>query len=171
MRLSPQTLKWVLRFYPPFFFQRIWVKKIHADFKQIDIRIPKSWLNTNSNKSIFGGTMFTAVDPIHTLLLGQIFYRRGVTKMVTWLKTAKIDYIKPARKNLQFSIKITDEQISYALEQVKQHGKVVQTFDIEIFDKDGLCCARSQNEIYIRDLTFNFNNIQAEQYHIIKSKA
>lgn len=152
MQLSPKALKWVLCFYPPFFFQRIWVKKIYPDFRQLDLKIQKSVLNRNSNGTIFGGTIFASVDPIHTLLLDQIFRRKGIKKTVTWLKAAKIEYLKPGRKSLHFSIRISEEDIDKALKAVKENGKVVQEFEILIYDVDGLLCARSTNEIYIRDL-------------------
>lgn len=155
MRISAKTLKWALRIYPPFLFQRIWVKKIHDDFKQMDIKIFKSLLNINSNKTIFGGTIFSSIDPIHTLLLNQIFKRQGINNTVAWLKSAKIDYLKPGRKTLSFSVSIKTEDIKEALSEVKLKGKVVKTFEIDIFDKDGLLCAHSQNEIYIRDLSFD----------------
>ncbi|WDF69972.1 YiiD C-terminal domain-containing protein [Sphingobacterium oryzagri] len=134
-------------------FQRIWIKRIHPDFRQIDIKVNKSLLNKNINGTIFGGTIFAAVDPIHTILLDQIFRREGITKMVTWLKSAKIEYLKPAAKSLHFSIRITEDDVQSALQEVKAAGKVVKTFEISIYDRTGLLCARSTNEIYIRDLS------------------
>ncbi|WP_052071960.1 YiiD C-terminal domain-containing protein [Sphingobacterium deserti] len=153
MRLSPKVLKWLLRCYPPFFFQRIWVKKIYPDFQQMDIKISKSLLNRNLNGTIFGGTIFASVDPIHTLLLDQIFKRKDIKKTVTWLKSAKISYLKPAAKNLIFSVKIAKEDVQKALDEVKTSGKVVREFEISIYDQAGVLCATSINEIYIRDLS------------------
>ncbi len=115
--------------------------------------IQKSLFNRNSNGTIFGGTIFASVDPIHTLLLDQIFRRKGITKTVTWLKAAKIEYLKPGRKSLHFSIRISEDDLDKALEAVKKNGKVVQEFEILIYDVEGLLCARSTNEIYIRDLS------------------
>jgi len=158
MIVSPRTLKWMMRLYPPLFFQRIWVKKVHADFKRMDIKIVKSWLNGNHNSSIFGGTLFTAVDPMHAVLLAQICYRKGITKIISWSKSTKIEYLKPARKNVEFSVQLLGHEIEEVLEQIKKHGKAVRTFEVEILDRDGLCCARSQNEIYIRDLNFDAEN-------------
>jgi len=148
----------MMRLYPPLFFQRIWVKKVHSDFKRMDVRIVKSWLNGNHNNSIFGGTLFAAADPMHAVLLAQICYRRGITKIVSWTKSTKIEYLKPARKSVEFSVQLLDHEIEEVLEQVNKYGKSVRTFEVDILDRDGLCCARSQNEIYIRDLNFDAEN-------------
>ncbi|KGE15911.1 translation elongation factor P (EF-P) [Sphingobacterium deserti] len=119
----------------------------------MDIKISKSLLNRNLNGTIFGGTIFASVDPIHTLLLDQIFKRKDIKKTVTWLKSAKISYLKPAAKNLIFSVKIAKEDVQKALDEVKTSGKVVREFEISIYDQAGVLCATSINEIYIRDLS------------------
>ncbi|MGH2622386.1 MAG: DUF4442 domain-containing protein [Sphingobacterium sp.] len=158
MKISKNVLKWVLRFYPPFFFQRIWVKKIHDNFLGIDITIHKSFLNINANKTIFGGTIFSAIDPCYPILLDQYFKHQGISKTVAWLKTADIAYIKPGHHNLNISIKLDEAILKNAYQIIKQEGKVIETFHTEVFDKFGTLCAIAQNEIYIRDLEFDFEN-------------
>ncbi len=158
MNFNPTALKWALRFYPPFFFQRIWVKRVLEGFKGMDIKIHKSSLNINANKTVFGGTIFSALDPAHPILLDQIFKSKGMKKTVAWLKSAKIDYIKPGHTNLYFSIRLSDKDIEEAYQTILNEGKVIKTFITEIFDKNGILCALSHNEIYIRDLTFSLRN-------------
>lgn len=116
----------------------------------------------NANKTVFGGTMFAAVDPIHTLLLDQLLKRNGITNTVTWLKSAQIEYLKPARRSLLFSIVLSDTEVRETILKVSQQGKIIKTFTIEIRDKSGQLCARSLNEIYIRDLTFEYKKVNFE---------
>jgi len=159
MLVTPTMLKWVMRFYPPFLFQRIWVQDVAADFKSIDIKIKKSFLNLNANKTIFGGTIFSALDPIHSILLDCIFKQRGIEKTVAWLKSAQIQYLKPGTTDLCFRVSLKEHEIVDALEDIKHNGKVVKTFKTEIFDMTGLKCVECQNEIYIRDLNFDFSQL------------
>lgn len=154
MKLNPSSLKWLLRFYPPFFFQRIWVKRVHKDFRGIDVKIHKSFLNINSNKTVFGGTIFTALDPVHSILLDQIFQASGLKRTVAWLKSAHIEYLKPGRTDLQYSLHLEDEDIAEAFDKIKREGKVIKTFTTSVFDKNGVKCAICHNEIYIRNLDF-----------------
>jgi len=166
MKLTPISLKWILRTYPPFFFQRIWVQKIHEGFKGIDVKIYKSFLNINSNKTVFGGTIFSSLDPIHSILLDQAFKAKGMKNTVAWLKSAKIDYLKPGRTNLQFSVRLRDEEIEEAYTVIQENGKIVKTFTTEIFDKDGTKCAVCQNEIYIRNLKFDISKLRQKVNNI-----
>ena len=140
-----------MRFYPPLFFQRIWVKKFHKDFKGVEVKISKSLLNTNYNNSIFGGTIFSASDPFYALLFDQVLLRRGY-KIRVWLKSAQISYLKPGHSNLYFKIVLTDEDISEAETALKTVGKFVKSFPMEITARDGMVCARVLNEVYVRNL-------------------
>src|SRR5690606_20713731 len=160
MKLSPSSLKWVLRTYPPFVFQRIWVNKIYDNFRGAEVKIYKSFLNINSNKTVFGGTIFSALDPMHSILLDQLFKQKGLKKMVAWLKSAKIDYLKPGTTDLTYRIQLDEDEINEAFETIKKNGKVIKTFTTEVFDMKGVKCAVCQNEIYIRDLTFDFSKLK-----------
>ncbi|WP_166332180.1 DUF4442 domain-containing protein [Sphingobacterium chungjuense] len=162
MRVTPNRLKWVLRFYPPFFFQRIWVKSIREGYSGADVAVRKSLFNINGNGSIFGGTIFSSIDPIYPLLIDAYVRSKGLTKTVSWLKSAQIEYKKPGYRSLHFSVKLDSVQMQDALNDLLQNGKVIKTFSTDIFDVDGLHCATVRNEIYIRNLQFDFNNTTTE---------
>lgn len=153
MKASERTLKWVMRFYPPLFFQRIWVKKFHSDFKGVDVIVLNSFLNRNYNSTIFGGTIFSAADPFYPILFDQIFKKKGY-KTLVWLKCGNINYLKPARTALKFSIVLTEEVINETEDILKRNGKFVSTFHIKLYDTNNEICALVDNEVYIRDLNF-----------------
>ncbi|MFE7088073.1 DUF4442 domain-containing protein [Sphingobacterium spiritivorum] len=152
LTLRPNMLKWILRSYPPFLFQRIWIQKILPDYSGADVKIFRSLFNINGNRTIFGGTIFAATDPLHPLLIDQIFKAKGYKKTVVWVKSARIEYKKPGDGNLYISIRISQEDISDALRSIQNEGKIVKIFTIEIYDKHRNLCAVSNNEIYIRNL-------------------
>lgn len=154
MKLSPKTMKWLLRFYPPFFFQRIWVVKIYKDYTGLELKIYKSIFNINTNKSIFGGTIFSAIDPVYPLLFNSILIHRGYRRTISWLKSAQIQYIKPGTSTLYLQVRIREDEIDEIQQTIQKEGKVVKTFSSNITDKHGDICAVSHNEIYIRDLSY-----------------
>lgn len=153
MRVSENLLKWAIRLYPPLLFQRIWVKRFHKGFRGVDVKLAHSLINRNYNGSIFGGSIFSATDPFYAILFDQILQREGF-KTLVWLKSAEISYIKPARRNLYFSIVINDEEIARACEKLAAEGKYIETFTFELCDKSGLTHARVKNEVYIRNQSF-----------------
>lgn len=150
MQVSERTLKWALNFYPPLLFQRICVRRFHTGFRGVDVQINNSFLNRNYNGSIFGGTIYAAADPFYSILFDQLMQKRGFSTRV-WLKSASIQYLKPGRKTLYFTISISEEMIAAAEQALSMHGKYVESFPLEIFDRDGTLCATVVNEIYVRN--------------------
>lgn len=153
MKISENGLKWLMRLYPPMLFQRIWVESVHPGFRGIDVKINRSLFTSNLGNSIFGGTIFSATDPFYALLFGQIMQRKGF-KITVWLKSAEIQYLKPGRTDLFYTITISEKMIADADTALQTEGKFVKTYPIDIFDEQGELCATALNEVYIRNLEF-----------------
>jgi hypothetical protein len=151
MLVSERVLKWVIRFYPPLFFHRVWVIRFYNEFRGVEVKISKSFLNKNYHKSIFGGTIYAAVDPFHPLLFYNIMSLKGYN-VRAWTRSSAIRYHKPAHSNLHFKITISDTEIGVCEEQLNLTGKFRKSYLVEIFDKNDKLCATVINEIYIRDL-------------------
>lgn len=151
MVVSEKVLKWAMRFYPPLFFQRIWVQNFGKGFTSVEVKINKSIFNKNYNDSIFGGTIFAGADPFYALLFDQILQRRGF-KVRVWLKSAQIQYLKPGRTNLYFKINISEKEIAEAEHVLNTNGKYIKAFNIEMYNKHGELCVALVNEVYVRNL-------------------
>lgn len=151
MKVSANLLKWLLRFYPPLLFQRIWVLNLGKDFRSARVKISRSLLNRNYNRSIFGGTIYAATDAFYPVLFHQIFSHEDY-KIIVWLKSAAIQYIKPGMTNLYFDIRISEEQISEARQILDTDGKYIETFPVELYNTDKELCATVLSEVYIRNL-------------------
>jgi len=151
MLVSEKLLKWVMRFYPPLFFQRVWVKSFTPGFKGVTVVIRKSIFNKNYNGTIFGGTSFAAVDPFYPVLFQQILKRKGYN-IIVWLKSAQIQYLKPGYTDLQFTISVSDDTIAEAEHILNTDGKYIKTFPIEVFNTSGDLCVSVDAELYVRNL-------------------
>ena len=154
MPVSEKVLKWVIRFYPPLFFQRVWVKSFAKDYKGVSVIIRKSIFNKNYNRTIFGGTLFAGVDPFYPILFQQILKRKGYN-IIVWLKSAQIQYLKPGNTDINFSIVINDETIAEAEHILNTDGKYIKTFPIELFNTHGELCVTVDAELYVRNLNMN----------------
>lgn len=154
MVISEKGLKWLIRFYPPLFFQRIWVVAFKKDFAGVSVKIRKSLFNKNYNRSIFGGTLFAAADPFYPILFQQILVRRG-HNIIIWLKSAQINYLKPGNTDLHFDIDINEFTIAEAEAMLNKEGKYIKTFLIEMFNAEGELCVSVLPELYVRNLSFN----------------
>ncbi|WP_423149604.1 DUF4442 domain-containing protein [Rubrolithibacter danxiaensis] len=151
MMISERILKWGMRFYPPLFFQRIWVQTIEKNFTGVRVKIIKSLFNINYNKSIFGGTIFSATDPFYPVCFYQILTKKGY-KVLLWTKSSEINFIKPGNSSLYFSISITETEINEVCKELEESGKFIKSYSIEIVNSKKELCASVMNEVYIRKL-------------------
>lgn len=146
------VLKWAMRFYPPFLFQGIWTQKFDDDFLGVRVKVVKNIFNRNYNGSIFGGTIFSAVDPFPVILFHQVLKRKGY-RVKLWTKHASIDYVKPGISNLYFSVALTEADVHEALLALEEIGKFTKTFQIKINNKNGVLIAVVNIGIYIKKIS------------------
>lgn len=109
------------------------VIEVSEDLLKVKIKIPLSWKNRNYVNSIFGGSMFSAVDPIPMVqlinLIGDDF--------VVWDKSAEIIFKKPARETLYAEFTYTTEELSDIKEQVFREKEITVNKHTRLTNKSG----------------------------------
>ena len=157
MLVSERVLKWAMRFYPPLFFQRIWVQRIEKGFYGATVKINRSILNINYNRSIFGGSIYSAADAFYPVLYYQTLRKKGYSVKI-WVKSSEIDFLRPGNSNLYLHLDITDEILEHICGVLNTSGKTVHTASAQIFDKQQKLCAVIKLHIYLRTVAATTNN-------------
>jgi hypothetical protein len=153
MAYSAFTAKWIMRLYPPLLFNRIVVQRISADFKEVDVRIKKSWLNRNLQGSIFGGTLFSAADPFYPLMYWNIFSHRG-RSLQAWVRFTEGDYKLPADSNMLLHFRISDEDIAEAEKALDgEEGRFKKFHTVAIKNTGGATCVEFRILVYMKAAT------------------
>ena len=98
------------------------------DLFQVKIKLPISYKNRNYVNSIYGGSMFSSVDPIPMVQLMNILG----DDYVVWDKSAEIFFKRPARENLYATFLYTTEEN----ENIKK--QVLLEKELEIFKSTAL---------------------------------
>lgn len=150
MYASRRFLRFILNIYPPLLFNRIILKEISDDFSEMKVIIRRSLLNMNFYRTIFGGSIFSACDPYFPTMYYNIFANKK-RKLIIWLKSAEINYIKPANTTLYLHFKITKENISNVEEEINSIGKSEIWHKIQAINKKGVVCAEAKMLVYLRE--------------------
>jgi len=122
------------------------VKYVAPDWHEIRVEIPLFWRTRNYVGTIFGGSMYGAVDPIYMLIL----LRRLGSEYVVWDKAASIQFKKPGRSTLHARFVITDEELASIKSALENARSVDRTYTIDLVDGTGTVCATVEKVIYIR---------------------
>ena len=112
--------------------------------------LKKSLFNVNFHKTIFGGSIFSACDPYFPTMYYHIFAKKR-RKLIIWLKSAEIQYLKPADSTLRLYFKITKEEVQLAEKTLNQKGKFEIWHTVKAFNMQGIVCAKARMQIYLRD--------------------
>ena len=150
MKIPKFAIKFVLNIFPPLLFNRIVLKEISDDFLEMKVVIRRSLFNMNFHKTIFGGSIFSACDPYFPTMYYHIFAKKN-RKLIIWLKSAEIQYLKPADSTLELHFKITEDEIQLAEKTLNEKGKFEIWHTVEAINKKGVICARAKMQVYLRD--------------------
>ncbi|MBL7685859.1 MAG: YiiD C-terminal domain-containing protein [Deltaproteobacteria bacterium] len=140
-------MKWLLNFYPPYFFTRTKVKSISSDWREIVVELPKSILTRNYVGTTFGGSLYASADPFLMIMLIKIL---GIQNYIVWDKSAEIDFKKPARSKITYHFRITDDDLERIQKEISERGKIVSFFTVNGIDREGQICVVIKKGIYIR---------------------
>ncbi len=149
MKTSPSISRVLMNLYPPFLVNRVVVKYVSQDFRTVKVKIVKSIFNRNLQGSIFGGTIFSAADPFVALMYWQIFNQQNIF-CEAWLKSAKIDYLKPAKTSLYLNFEIAQTDIEEARKNLVKNNKHECTHIVEMKDSSGVLCATMETTISLK---------------------
>lgn len=150
MQVPRFLLKTVLNLFPPLLFNRIVLKEISNDFMQMRVVLRRALFNMNFHKTIFGGSIFSACDPYFPTMYYHIFANKN-RKLIIWLKSAEIQYLRPADSTLKLHFEITEADVEKVEKKIDEIGKTEIWHTVEAINKKGVVCAKASMLVYLRD--------------------
>ena len=121
------------------------------DLLEIRMKLPINWKNRNYVNTIFGGSMFSSVDPIPMVQLMNILGK----DYVVWDKSAQIDFKRPAKVDLYATFSYSPEEIAEIKNRVANDHEIEITKETRLMDREGekeYC--RVKKQIYVADKNF-----------------
>lgn len=119
---------------------------IAADWREIRIRLPLSLRTRNYVGTIFGGSMYGAVDPIYMVMLIQCLG----PEYVVWDKAASIRFRRPGRATLHARFVLDDAELDAIRAALAGAPAIDRTYVVELADAEGVVHAVIEKVIHIR---------------------
>ena len=121
------------------------VTHIASDWREIRIRLPLSWRTRNYVGTIFGGSLYGAVDPFYMLMLMK---NLGPAYQV-WDKAAAIRFRKPGRGLLTATFRLDQAELTEIRRLLQDQPKVDRTYSVQLVDDQGVVHAEVDKVIHI----------------------
>ena len=138
--------RWKFNLFPAYRGTGARVDYIASDWRELRIRLPLSWRTRNLVGTIFGGSMYGAIDPMYMVMLIRILGR----DYVVWDKAACIQFKKPGKTTLYATFKLSDAEIDDIHRQAQVQPSLERVYEVALTDAAGVVHAVAQKTIYIR---------------------
>jgi acyl-coenzyme A thioesterase PaaI-like protein len=126
------------------------VVAISDDFTRLRVRLKLNWRTRNLVGTIFGGSMYAAIDPFYMLMLMRILG----SEYVVWDKGCTIRFKRPARETLFADFHISDEMLAAVRQQVALEGEGTFTWPLALKGPSGTVYAEFDKVIYVARKNF-----------------
>lgn len=147
-----KLLRWRFNWYPAYRSSGARVVFISEDMLEARVWLPLCRGTRNLHGTIFGGSMYAAVDPLHAAMaaihLGPDYH--------VWMKAAKIEFRRPGRGDLHAHVRLHRSEIDAIRSALVQESKLDRDFDVSLADSGGGIVARFT-------LTLHFRRRQAHE--------
>ena len=144
-RWQPALLRLGLNWFPAYRATGARLIEVSRDLKRIVVRLPLQRNTRNGAGTLFGGSLYSATDPIYTLLL----YANLGPGYIVWDKSAAIRYRKPGREALTAEFVISEADIASVRADVARNGACDRTFTTCFRDAAGVVHTEVDKTVYI----------------------
>ncbi len=121
------------------------VTYISEDWRDVSVKIPLSWRTRNYVGTIYGGSIYGAVDPIYMLMLIRILG----PEYVIWDKAAAIRFKKPGKSTLYADFALSTAEIEEIKRLAETERSIDRVYNLELKDKNSVVHAFIEKTIYI----------------------
>ena len=143
---ASRKMSWGFNLIPAFRGTGGRITYIAGDFREARVRLPLNWRTRNYVGTIFGGSLYGAVDALYMILLIKVL---GPSYTV-WDKAATIRFLKPGRGTLYARFILEDEEIQIIQRLLETAPSVDRIYRVDLADSAGVVHAVVEKTIYIR---------------------
>lgn len=144
--LRTRLLRWGFNCFPAYRRTGARLTYIADDWTEVRIKLALKWTTRNYVGTLFGGSMYGAVDPIYMVM----FIKLLGPAYVVWDQAASIEFRKPGRGVLTARFCIGQEEIDDLRRRLADGRPLTRTYTVSLCDADGDVCMQADKTLYFR---------------------
>lgn len=125
------------------------IRYIAADWREVRVEVPLSWRTRNYVGTIFGGSLYGAVDPIYMMMLLRNLGRG----FEVWDKAATIRFRRPGRGTVSARFVVPEEELAAIRGALETSPSVERVYLVDLVDREGVVCAKVEKTLHVRPRT------------------
>ena len=144
-----RVTRWGFNLFPAWRGTGARITYVRDDWREVHVRLPLNWRTRNYVGTIFGGSLYSAADPIYMIMLIKSL---GPAYTV-WDKSATIRFRKPGRSTLYARFLLEDAELEEIRRRLETEPSIDRVYVVELADAEGTAHATVEKTIYIRKKT------------------
>ncbi|MCS7069530.1 MAG: DUF4442 domain-containing protein [Meiothermus sp.] len=138
--------RWGFNFFPAYRGTGGQVTYIAPDWREVHVALPLNWRTRNYVGTLFGGSMYGAIDPIYMLML----IKNLGPGYVVWDKAATIRFRRPGRSTLFARFELSEQELAEIRRLADEKPSIERIYPVELLDASGVVHASFEKTLYIR---------------------
>ena len=144
--MQTRLMRWGFNLFPAYRGSGARISYIAADMKTVKVRLPLNWRTRNYVGTIFGGSMYAAIDPIYMVM----FIKLLGPGFIVWDKAASIRFRKPGRTTLYAEFRLDDSEVESVRQALTQQEKLDRIYTVQLVDKNNEVYAVAEKTLHFR---------------------
>lgn len=144
--LRTRFARWGFNLFPAYWGTGARVTYIADDYREIHVQLPLSWRTRNYVGTIFGGSIYAAVDPVYMIML----IKNLGPDHVVWDKAATVRFRHPARTTLYARFVLPPEELEDIRAKLAVGDRIDRLYRVDLVDRAGTVHAEIEKTIHIR---------------------
>jgi len=144
--LGSRLRRWAFNLFPAYWCTGARITYLADDFREVRIRLPLTWRTRNYVGTIFGGSMYAAVDPVYMLML----IKNLGPDYEVWDKSASIRFRKPGRDTLRARFLLPEEEIVDIRRTLEEEPTTDRRYTVDLEGEDGEVHAEVEKVVHVR---------------------
>ena len=126
------------------------IEFIAGDYSELHVSLKLNIRTRNRVGTVYGGSIYSSVDPYFMLLLMEILGKN----YVVWDKAASVKFIRPIVEKVKCRFLITEELIAEIKNRIVANGEYTFELPLTYEDEQGRAYAVFSKTVYAADKTF-----------------
>ncbi len=156
--LSTWWLRLRLNYWPCIWCTGGKIQFLSSDFRELHIGLKKNIRTLNRVGTIYGGSIYSSVDPYFMLMMMWILG----TEYVVWDKAAKVKFVRPITGKVKAKFIISEKLIEETKQSILEKGEIVFDLPLKYEDENGTVYAIFEKTIYAASKEFYEKKLAAK---------
>ena len=144
--VKTRLMRWAFNLFPAYRRTGARITYMAKDLHEVRVKLPLNWKTRNYVGTIFGGSMYGAVDPIYMVMLIKLLG----PDYIVWDKAATVHFKRAGRTTLYARFTLDTDELETIRVKLTEQPKLDYVYRVDLTDADGVVHATFEKTIHIR---------------------